>query len=380
METWQKTALVGAVVAAVAALVALVIWLIKRGRGAKKTLEPTTPPSPVAVTVTPAPGTTSTMATTPKPWGVCFTKDGQYMFVGGRHLVVYRRTGMTFTEVRRVVNRGVFHGLALSNSGALLATGNDTSVTLFDVAKLLDPTADAFLRSTPTKKGASEVLFSSDDAALFVTLEYDQGVLALGVPALQQTRRISADRLPVGMALHTLAGKPVVLFTAQVKPGRPYCPTADCSGTLSAIDVAALSKAVSVDVGCCPVRVDSNGERVFVTARGEDRVKVLDKSLQPIGQIPTGPAPVGVKLAAGGTVLVVTASNRFSSDPGLVHFFDAVTLEEIATIPAQRFPRGVAVAPDGLVAVTNFTSGTLMLVNLPPLMQQRVQQQQQQRK
>ncbi len=352
-KAWRKKRFIVAAALAVAALTALVVFWIRRGRGVKETL--------VAPKVA-ARG--AIMATAQSPWGVCFTKDGQYMFVGGKRLIVYRRDGSTFTEVRKVgFEGGVFHGLALSNSGTLLASGNNTSVKLFDVSKLIDPSAKALLRSTQTQKGASEVLFSSDDATLFVTLEYGEGMVALDVATLQRVRHISSDRLPVGMARHTLDGKPVVLFTTQFQTGKPYCPTTDCSGTLNVVDVATLTKTASVPAGCCPVRVASNGERVFVTARGEDRVKVLDKALQPVGQIPTGPAPVGIALA--GNVLVVTASNRFSEDPGFVHFFDANTFKEIAKLEAQKFPRGVAVAPDGLVVVTNFKSDTLLITELP---------------
>lgn len=331
---------------------------------------------------------TTSLSVTKRPWGVCFTRDGAHMFVGTSvALEVYKvnwtTTPPTFDMVKRLkVRDAKFHGLALSNSGNVLVSGNDTFISTYDVNGLIaapsTTTRPALLaRATippGVKKGASEVLFSQDDAYVFVTMEYGKMMVVYDARTLAQVRTVPTNKLPVGLTLlqHPTEGA-LLLFTSQYKEGRPYCsPTGqstDCSGTLTIVSLTSWASR-EVDVGCCPVRVAATGGKIFITARGENKVRVLDLNFKPVGEIPTGPAPVSVKATNDGRVLVVTASDRFSTPPrnGKVHFFDPVSLRELATADGGKFPRTVGVAPNGWVAVANFNSDSVQMFNPTPLL------------
>lgn len=353
------------------AAVALVVLLV--GALLARPSERLTPMPPGAVT----PPAAVTLPVSTRPFGACFTGDGSYLFVGTSKKLTVLRADWTqpvpaFSLVKNVTVGDLgFYGLALSNSGKVLAAANKTGVSIFDVDRLVTPGKSALLaRADTPAEGALEVLFSPDDKYLFTCLEYGRSVLVLDAATLQTVRMLPAHKLPVGLTMlqHPVKGT-MLLFVAQFKRGQPNCPTTQCSGTLTAVSLSTW-ETVEVAAGCCPVRVEVGGDKIFITARGEDKVRVMDLDFNPVGEAPTGPAPVGMKLAAGGRVLVVVASNRFSKPPanGKVHFYSADTLQELATVSAGKFPRGVGVAPNGWVAVTNFSSASVDLHNAAALL------------
>jgi DNA-binding beta-propeller fold protein YncE len=132
-----------------------------------------------------------------------------------------------------------------------------------------------------------------------------------------------------------------------------------------------------VAAGCSPVRlVTDQSNKTYVSARSQNEIIVLDnKSLLSktsqspvVSNVPVGPAPVGIKLARNNTVLVVASSNRFDPNGyGQINLIDTRT-NMLNTLPALKFPREIAVSPDGNTAVvTNYSSDSLEVIHLPTL-------------
>lgn len=171
-------------------------------------------------------------------------------------------------------------------------------------------------------------------------------------------------------------------------------PQPQWNGLLTVIDVekaaagqGQASIIQTIASGCSPVRVveTSDGQRIWVSARGDNRVLAFDvaallsadpnKSL--IGYADSGgSAPVGMTLFNRDQLLAVTNSNRFTpnnppGDPNItnVAILDvrqpskAKVINSLPSAGKGDFPRGVSVGPDGTTLyVTNYNVGTLQVI------------------
>jgi DNA-binding beta-propeller fold protein YncE len=130
------------------------------------------------------------------------------------------------------------------------------------------------------------------------------------------------------------------------------------------------------------------GDRAYVSARGSDALLVFDtekvKRSDPyslIAAVPVGRSPVGVSVAKDGALIVVTASDRFTSDanaPQHLTFVDATKIVAggsadgtgdmgpvLGMVMAGAFPRELYLTPDGgTLLVSNARSQSLDAINL----------------
>lgn len=153
-------------------------------------------------------------------------------------------------------------------------------------------------------------------------------------------------------------------------------------GLLTVVDVAKAEEGASNAIvsataaGCSPVRaaVSTDGQTVWVTARGDDKVLAFsaprlerDPEDAFLGDAPSGgEAPVGLTLYGGGKRLAVANSNRFAGAQavGNLALLDVSqpTPTLITTIAAGHFPRSVTASSDGeMVFLTDFNGGRVQV-------------------
>jgi DNA-binding beta-propeller fold protein YncE len=140
-----------------------------------------------------------------------------------------------------------------------------------------------------------------------------------------------------------------------------------CSGSLRIANYKTmqLGTAIPIKPGCDAVRVVVGAKYIYVSSRSDNKIIKIDKSDTNKRQaIAVGPNPVGMGLAPGNR-LIVAASNRFSDAPGEINVVDTTTGKMIARIPGLKFPRGVAISPDGkTAAVTYYLGDAVELLHL----------------
>jgi DNA-binding beta-propeller fold protein YncE len=330
------------------------------------------------------------------PFSAIPTADGCTIFVSltakASHLVVLKRDKGAVTVLHDVPAEGMLTGMALSPDGKILAAANGAGVTLFDSAKLIAGADKPALGYLNDRAGAGSIYaaFSPDQHLLFVSDEgnrsitvYDfQGILAgKGTKAVGE---IPTGNAPVGLAFSP-DGRLLYSTSEAAYPG------SDCSegggrghgpGALTVIDVAKAATApgdavlAQTQAGCSPVRVavSADGGKAYVSARGQnmllvfDTAKLLGRGEALAQKIPVGVAPVGV--AAGKGKVFVTSSDRFggSTNQSVSVLSEADLSAPQVSIPAGGFPRELKFTSDGkTLLVTNFTTGTLELVDLARL-------------
>ncbi len=277
----------------------------------------------------------------------------------------------------------------------LVADGNSGAVVL-DVRKVESNAANSVVGTLTggSGGGAIEVEVSPDDRYAFVTLESSAELAVFNLnEALTQgfgprdlVGTVPLGEAPVGMAISP-DGR-WLYATSEAESGqRAGVGRGQRLGTLSVIDLGraetdAKSSVVStVTAGCSPVRVvvSSNGQTVWVTARGSDALLAFsaaslrsDPTHALIAQVRVGAAPVGLALVNGDSRIVVAESNRFgagtTADLTVVNIQDALAQKPalLGTIPAGRFPREMAVS-GGTLLVTNYGSGQVEAVDLRTL-------------
>lgn len=324
-------------------------------------------------------------ATTASPWGVTFSKDGKYLFVGGEQLVAYRfdPEKLVVTVVRTVnfSSKERVHGLAVSPDGALLVAGGSTRIRFFSIANLVGGQR-AMLASVPiptsgiTSKrapGAQEPVFSPDGTRVACPIEYQRRVAIFDTQlALQNVGEkaivgfVEAGSAPVGASFFpdsVNGGRDLVAFTNQSDATVPK--VGECSGSVRVANFRTAKLVKTIPAGCSPVRIAVGDKYMFVTSRGDDKVIGIDRNDERKGiVVPVGPNPVGIRLASNGRHMVVAASNRFDAADGEINVIDTQTLA-VKRIPGLKFPRGVAVDPSGnFAAVTYYKSAVVELVNV----------------
>jgi DNA-binding beta-propeller fold protein YncE len=331
------------------------------------------------------------------PFGVSVTPDGCNVFVSvpdrPSHLLVMMRANGTLTLAHDIVAEGGLTGMRLNPDGKLLAVTNQQGVSLFNVAKLIsgDPKPLIGYLTDSSDAGAVYTIFSTDGRLLFVADENTHGLTVHDLAALAATGqdkitgRIPTGDAPVGLALSP-DGK-LLYSTSEAGEGTPACAREGGGGPrhpkgrLMVIDVAKAAidpkRAVVADAeaGCSPVRVvlSVDGEHAYVTARGDNAVLVFDAAKllaggrEPSARIAVATTPVGIAVA-GGRIFVAN-SGRFGNQDQTISVLDqADPAKPALSISAGKFPREMAVTPDGkTLLVTNFGSGTLEMIDLTRL-------------
>lgn len=327
-------------------------------------------------------------------------------------IAVMRRDGGKVSVVRSIPIKGNPTGAALTHDAKMLVVAAGPSIAFLDVARMQSGQGNAVLGYIDTGKQAGFIYASvtPDDQFAFVAIE--RGA-AIAVVDLAKIRAGKIDTnsivglIPTGnapVAVEFSADGKYIYSTAQAALpawGWPVAcrpegqPNAAMNHANGAIVVAEVAKAITdpehsvvarVAAGCNPVRLvtSPSGDRVYVTARGDnvllvfDAAKLLsDTAHARIATVPVGKAPVGVTVIDGGKRIVVTNSNRFggagANDKQSLNVIDATKVESgaaavVGSIPAGAFPRELRVTADGkTLLATNFNSKTLEIVDLARL-------------
>lgn len=294
------------------------------------------------------------IAQSPGTGDLAFTPDGKYAFVSNEY------------------GKDLNYPLAVGTVGVLKvirsAEGDFTGTALI---------ADNHYIHIPGGNTMPGIAISHDGKRLYVTTE-------VAVPAeLPHAQDPTNSQNPI------LTGKRCFQkYDASLNPQPQW------NGLLTVIDVekavAGLGQASVVQIiaaGCSPVRVveTADGQRVWVSARGDNRVLAFDVPLllsatpnaALVGHADSGgSAPVGMTLFNRDQLLAVTNSNRFTpnnppGDPNItnVAILDvrqpskAKVINALPSAGKGDFPRGVSVGPDGTTLyVTNFNVGTLQVI------------------
>jgi DNA-binding beta-propeller fold protein YncE len=318
------------------------------------------------------------------PFGVAVTPDGKWSFVAlGGSVGVFSNKSFLPSLVRTIPTPGAASGEALTTDGRyLLVADGGRGAVVIDVARAErgDSRATVTTLSSPDGDGAVEVAPSADGRFAFVTLEKSHEMVVFDLAAALEGRgsnRSYVGRAPLGDAPVGLALSPDGRWLYVTSEGG-----AGGDGVLWVINVGRAEttpgKAVvnRVDAGCSPVRVlaSPDGSTVWVAARGSNEVLAFSASaLQThsrgalVTTVLVGRAPVGLVFADRGRILVVADSNRFGSPAarGDLRVIDATptsngTLNTVAVLPAGRFPRDMALEPNGVtLIVSNYGSGQI---------------------
>lgn len=335
-----------------------------------------------------------------RPFGAAFTPDGKHLVVGGSKVMVYSMADPAQPALVRTAgfeNNKSVKGMAISRDGQWLALALGDGFEVWSLPKLLaskDGDADTSFKTKFVKTVVDKTLldagkrtpetldvgFSPDDKMLAASHEYMRSVDVYDLQKLLANKpgangnpgfvaSIKTGAHPVGVTFTKEAtGAQRLLFTTQTARKGDKC-----SGTLTVAELPSAKVLKVLDAGCVPVRAAVSNGFTYVTSRFDNSVLVFDNAKFTTGnalvaKIPVGPAPVGVAAAMGGAKLVVACSNRFSPQVGEINIIDTATKQVTHKLPAQRFPRNVAVTPDGRIAVIpNHKSASLEFVDLTAL-------------
>jgi DNA-binding beta-propeller fold protein YncE len=367
---------------------------------------------------------TSVVKTSGHPTEALTTPDGRYVLVtvdaeNGSGLEVFRWEGGELKLVGwQPLGAENAQGIVLVPHTKMLAVGmSNAGVAFLSLEDALEGKAQVTLVAQGERSGSGYLAASPDGRFLFVANEYGEngnvGVIALHpdaggglhpetvahIPTRRTTPGIAIS--PDGRWVYTVSEVLTAEESAKLPGhGNPLLERSGCTqaagrpanpgGALFTIDAAkaealtgmpgedvAKGAIVSeVEAGCSPVReaVSADGGRVYVTARGDDRVLVYDAQLLAtaperafVAAIPSGGrAPVGLKLLGNG-LLLVADSNRFApGQPGnavVIDVADPAKTKVVQTIATGEFPRNITASADGkTVTMTVFLGDELMVL------------------
>jgi DNA-binding beta-propeller fold protein YncE len=354
------------------------------------------------------------------PVATLVTPDGGHLLVtedganedtsspGVAGLEVFRFDGHSLHSERFIRLPGDPDGMTLIGGSRTLAFGLGDAMGFLDLDAALAGTGKPIIIPFARRAAPHYLTTSQDGRFLFATIEYggdgEAAIFALGhgKAGLSTTIRavISVPSSAPDLVLSPDGSRLYVV--SEIAPteeplagsGQPMLDRNDCrqgqsgpqrNGVLYTFDVQALMRLSARPsrrlrdfarallsrsaAGCSPVRlvISADGQRVFVSARGENRVLVFDARkletdpdhalLHALSS--GGESPVGLQLSADGRRLVVADSNRFNTAPGAIAVLDAETGQLLALFKAGTFPRNVETTPDGTTFVTDFVSNAI---------------------
>jgi DNA-binding beta-propeller fold protein YncE len=340
------------------------------------------------------------------PFGVAVTPDGQWAFTAVGGSIEVLRTGSSLAPVKvatipadtgGALGEGLL-GETLTRDGRYLLAATGSGAVVISVARAEQGSPDAVLGTLSDPAGGSgaiEVAVSPDGDYAFVTQEDSQRAAVFNLRrALTQGFGPSdfVGTVPLGLAPVGMAVSPDgrwLYATSEATPTSKPSAVGN-QGTLTVIDLAraetdpAASVVATVAAGCNPVRVitSADGQQVWVTARESDDLLCFsaaalrtDPARALMAVVRVGEAPVGLVLVKNDSLVVVADSNRFAaagatSDLSVVDVAAALAGRSavVGSIPAGKFPREMALEPDGQrLLVSNYASGQLEAVSIPTI-------------
>lgn len=159
--------------------------------------------------------------------------------------------------------------------------------------------------------------------------------------------------------------------TVAVNPnGATVYVTNSVGNTVSVIDAAANKETAKITVGGVPVGVafTPDGKKAYVTLADKSRVAVIDATTNTVSSATialTSNNPVGIVVNPAGTFAYVANYGQGDyKQVGTVSVIDTTKDAEVAVIPVDIGPLGIATSPDGgKVYVSNYVSGTVSVID-----------------
>ncbi len=334
-------------------------------------------------------GTTS-LGTSPSPFGMVFSLDQCYLLVGVTRadgvaaIDVFVNNGTTFLLSHTVPFKGGTAGrLILDPTGTFVLLAGGLWVGRAPLMAVILGTISPLYWDDPVPMpGVLNLIVRASTGRVFVTEERNNALVILRED-LSFLGRIPVDIAPVGLAWNT---EETVLYVTSQRantsrawantchaeaggdplPGMPPPTPIYPYGVLTAIAVPALTT-TSVAAGCAPVRVISRSPYIYVTARGSDQVQVFTPALVLQQSIATGRAPVGEAFKIGPPLYYIqTDSERFTvplpNSYARVYTVLNGLLSFAFAVPEWKFPREVTSSPDGtVIAITNAESAIVQI-------------------
>ena len=327
-----------------------------------------------------------------RPFAAQETASGRFVFVTLGASIAVLRDGPRPFLLGTIRVPEAENGLAITPNGRyLLAAGGRGAVVISVARAERDAPRPVVGRlDAPRGDGAVGVAVSPDGRFVFVTLQHttDLAVFSLS-RALTSGFGPSdfAGFVPLGVQPVGLAVSPdgrwlyATSFQRSVRP----MPSA---GTLSVISLATAetqpARAVvsTVDAGCSPARVITDGPTVWVTARDSNTLLAYSAArlrTDPAGalqaEVRVGPAPIGLTFVDGTRRIVVADSDLHAAAGQRSTLAVVSTAAALARrpallgfIPAGPLTRQVALADGGkLVLATSEDSGRLQLIEVRDL-------------
>jgi len=297
-------------------------------------------------------------------------------------------------------------GMALSHDGRLLMVTNGDYVDFLDVERLKSGQGNPKLGRIYGGPGSKEdnVNVTPDDRFLFVS-DHAIPKETASVYRLDKARaagfkgdfKVGAIHVGREVLAITFSRDQRYVYIVAEQAGADTTWSAACpqnppvkkpvEGVLSVIDVKraetdpANSIVAKIKAGCVATRleVSPKGDRVYVTARADDALVVLDATKfltdpdhAKITTVPVGKSPTGVSLMDDGKKVIVTNIGT-ADEPQSLTVIDAAKVTSgaaaiIGTIPVGSGPRDASVTKDGrTLFVPNFNSRTLRVIDLARL-------------
>ena len=322
------------------------------------------------------------------------SKDGRYTFVTVNNGIAVLRngSGQSLTLLRTVPVPGADKGLVLTGDGRYLIAAGGRGAVVVGVAAAEQGAAQP-VRGTlasPDGDGAVGVQVSPNDQFVFVTLENSTTMAVFNLGLALKSGFGPADfvgSVPLGVEPTGVRvspdGKWLYATSFRRTPG-----DGPGEGTLSVISMSRAettpktSVESTVDAGCTPARIVTDGSTVWVTARDSNALlafsasKLLDdRSHALIADVHVGQQPIGLTLAAGGKRLIIVDSKPPSSTQGdgdlaVINVSDALAGKPalLGVVPAGGQPHQLTLSENGsTLLVTNQITGQLQAIKIADL-------------
>jgi serine/threonine protein kinase len=326
------------------------------------------------------------------PWGVATTPDGRFTFVSAGNAVdVLRNTaGLAPQLVRTITAPGANRGLTLTHDGKFVVAAAGTGAVVINVAQAEQGARNAIvgtLSSPPSTvtspHGAEpvEVAISANDQFAFVTLQNSAEMAVFRLGAALSRGFSTADfvgDVPLGAQPVGIASNGTWMYVANI------------AGTVSIVRMARAETnpkravAATVRVGCQADRVllSSNGQDLWVTARGADELLVFkvarlltDPQHALIASVRVGEVPLSEIFVDGGRLMVIADSNlgglaTATSSLAIVNVQAALAGQPalLGYVSTGLVPRELAIEHGGkTLLVTDQMSHQLQAIRVPNL-------------
>jgi len=327
----------------------------------------------------------ATTVTGGSPFGVAVTPDGQYTFVTvGNAVEVLRNTGsLTPTLVQTIAASGADKGDSFTSDGKYLVAAANSGAVVINVAQAVQGAPDpiAGWLTSPSGKGAVEVLISADNEFAFVTLQGSAEMAVFNLRAALTQGFSAADFIgyvPLGNQPVGMASDGTFIYVTNLGGTLSVVSAKEAETTPTSAVVTTLND------GCGSARalLSANNKVLWVTARQSDALLAFDTARlvsDPqhalIGKVMVGEVPLGEIFVDHGTRIVIADSNLNglrTATSNLAVVDTAAVLDGkpalLGYVPTGLLPRQLAVAGDGsTLLVTDQNSHELQAVRVADL-------------